>query len=46
LEISTSRQAFHKKIDRWRNRNKEYINDLNGVEKSVWRKRVQGGAVD
>ena len=45
LEITKSRQLFHQKINRWRNRNKKYINDLNGVKKSVWRKRVQGGAI-
>ena len=46
LEITKSRQSFHQKINRWRNRNKKYINDLNGVKKSVWRKRVQGGVIE
>jgi len=31
LGLKTSHQAFRGKISRWRNRNKEYINDLNGI---------------
>ena len=30
LGLRTSRQAFYQKIDRWRNKNKKYIKDLNG----------------